>query len=113
MLAKLAACLLLLATIDAAYGVHYHYEPQNRRSFDTPPQRRDDNFDPDRLNRFLEEYASKIKRTTEQTVAYHENDSKANHGIEKLDMRNSTNMHSYRDEPVRFSFFKSLKKINL
>ncbi|XP_058808719.1 uncharacterized protein LOC131674217 isoform X2 [Phymastichus coffea] len=102
MLPKIAACLLLLALVSAASGVHYHYEPQNRRSFDAR-LRRGDGFDPDMLNRFLEEYASKIKRTTEQpataaAVAYHDDDSTANLGIESLDERNATDAHSFRDE---------------
>jgi hypothetical protein len=85
MLPKKAMCLLLaILTIVTAQDDETssrfrnskdRFLWQNRRSIDsTAPAtpRHDPRFDPDVLNRFLEEYASKMKRTTERPSAGYE-----------------------------------------
>ncbi|CAB0045028.1 unnamed protein product [Trichogramma brassicae] len=58
----------LAAAVQAENRFYYkhHGKFQNRRSYDTSTTASPSTFDPDVLNRFLEEYANKIKRTTER-----------------------------------------------
>lgn len=84
---------------------------ENRRSFDAggaaSALRREAGFDPDVLNRFLEEYASKIKRTTERPPPYDgEDDEVKNQGLDGLQNgdvheRNATGQDGFRDDTVR------------
>ncbi|XP_008207629.1 uncharacterized protein LOC100678266 [Nasonia vitripennis] len=85
---------------------------ENRRSFDvagaTSALRREASFDPDVLNRFLEEYASKIKRTTERSPPYDGEGDEVKTQGQGLDMpqtgdmheRNATGQDGFRDETV-------------
>uniref|UniRef100_A0ABD2X9E1 Uncharacterized protein n=1 Tax=Trichogramma kaykai TaxID=54128 RepID=A0ABD2X9E1_9HYME len=72
MVSKGVACFVLLAATLAAvqaenrFYYKHHGKFQNRRSYDTSTTASPSTFDPDVLNRFLEEYANKIKRTTER-----------------------------------------------
>lgn len=120
MLPKGAACLLLILALSPVFAYERIYirrdetQKQNRRSFDTAssPSPATAVFDPDVLNRFLEEYASKMKRTTErpayeqkQTTGEHQQQQQQSVDNAKSERNNITDTDSLRHEPVRELLF--------
>ena len=102
----LALCLAALTSAQSHDGfTRFHVKkdrPQtiasNRRTFDTALPRHEPGFDPNVLNRFLEEYANKLKRSTTERSPL-DDDSKLEHEGQELETgdsgeKNATNVLS-------------------